>query len=93
VVIVTAVAVLLLAPTPLIRCRLCMRIRYPRDLWMAMIPITRPFRGSYELAAGSTLGALLEPFSESFGRCLIVKVRRAVRKPLRWVLPHPLQRR
>jgi hypothetical protein len=41
----TTVAVLLLASTPLIHCRLCMGIRYPRDLWMAMIPITRPFRG------------------------------------------------
>src|SRR5215217_7179485 len=40
----TPVAVVLLVPTHLISCRSRMSIRYPRDLWRAMIPITRPSR-------------------------------------------------
>lgn len=47
--------------------------------------------GSYELLAKSTLGALLEPFSNCFGRCfLIEEVRQEVPKLLRWELPYPL---
>ena len=45
----TPVAVLLVAPRPLIGFRLPMRIRYPRDPRVAMIPITHPSRGSHKL--------------------------------------------
>jgi hypothetical protein len=87
----TPVAVLLLAPTPLISYRLPMGTRYPRDLWMAMIQITRPSRrGSCELLATSMLGALLEHFSDSFGRCFLIEFRQEVPKLLRGELPHPL---
>jgi len=37
---ITTVATLLLASTPLINRRLPIDIRYPRDSWKAMIPIT-----------------------------------------------------
>src|SRR5215210_4678958 len=46
---ITPVAVLLLlvvTPTPTITCRLPMGLRYPRDLWMARIPITCPSWGA-----------------------------------------------
>jgi hypothetical protein len=46
--------------------------------------------GSYELLAESTLGALLEPFSNCFGRCFLIEVRQEVPKLLRWELPYPL---
>jgi hypothetical protein len=33
---------------------------------------------------------LLEPFSDSFGRCFLMEIRREVPKLLRSELPHPL---
>jgi hypothetical protein len=60
---------------------------------MAMVPITRPSRSVHELLAKSTLGALLEPFSNRFGRYFLIAVRQKVPKLLRWELPHPPQRR
>ena len=72
----TPVAVLVLAPRPLISCRIPMGISYPRDLWMAMNQITRPS------------GSLYEPR----GRCsrtstfttLLVRAHRAGNVPVPW---------
>ena len=56
------VAVLLVAATPPISCRLRMGIRYPRGLWMSRISITRQNRSLHELRGRGVLG---RPLSRS----------------------------
>src|SRR5688500_17921377 len=88
---VIPVAILLLAPPLLIRCPSPPVDKVPEGSMNGYDPDYAPGPGdSYQPLIESTLGTLLEPFSESFGRCLPTRARQEVPKLLRKELPQSL---